>query len=895
MQNLTARYNIMYNANILLDGSVENIENGYIDNFQQLLPVYKEPSEALSTAEIPILDSVIRKANTIVNDKVNSNYVDDGYMLVAKANYLKAQFFNAAEYFSYIYNTYPLEKDIRQESLVWKARALMQLENISEAAIALDTALKYVELSKDNKADVYATYAQLLITRGRDSEAIAMLEKAIEHVKTKKTKIRWTYILAQLQEENKQYAEAYSNFSRVVKSNASFEMAFNANLNRIKIEEQESGKEVDRITRLRSLLRDDKNKDFTDQIYYQIGNIYAENNRQDEAIEAYTTSIQKSTTNLNQKGLAYLSIADIYFRQADYVGAKSYYDSTLIALSPKYPGYDIILKKSNNLQLLASRYKIISREDTLQTLARLPEVQREERIAELVREQSQNAINQINQQQTPNNLLAGIDNPTAARTAEGKFYFNNARAMSQGLTDFKRTWGNRRLEDNWRRAVKTAEEITQTMDSDPDAPIGASLPVPQNSISPEAARQHYVRDLPLTEDLLHRSNQRIAEAYYDIANFYKDELKDDQLAIKTYEELLKHSPQSTYTLPVYYNLYRLYQPVDASKSLRYKELIFSNYPESAFAKVIKDPNYSRVSDENQVALNKSYNEVFDAYSERKYTEVLSLVKTLEQKFPQSNLSPQLSYLSAMATGHIQKLDAFETTLQFIANTYPDDQLVTPLVKLHLKYIEENRAQMSSRKTALVDFDPLEPAYVEEPVIASRVPATLKQPVNTAQVPILDTPEIDQTTTTTENAAKNNTPDEEIATNVSPQTSTSQASPFNLPGTGQYYFVINVLNPTLTLSSSRFGVGQFNRTKYAQTTLKHQLLDVNNENQLIIVGVFNTYEDVKAYESAISPLLPDIVKVPTEQYTTFVITKESLDKLQNRQLINSYIEFYKNSN
>src|SRR5699024_2069790 len=136
-------------------------------------------------------------------------------------------------------------------------------------------------------------------------------------------------------------------------------------------------------------------------------------------------------------------------------------------------------------------------------------------------------------------ILTGIDIPTAARTAEGKFYFNNARAMSQGLTDFKRTWGNRRLEDNWRRAVKTAEEITQTMDSDPDAPIGASLPVPQNSISPEAARQHYVRDLPLTEDLLHRSNQRIAEAYYDIANFYKDELKDDQLAIKTYEELLK--------------------------------------------------------------------------------------------------------------------------------------------------------------------------------------------------------------------------------------------------------------------------------------------------------------------------------------------------------------------
>ncbi|MEJ6980761.1 gliding motility protein [Pedobacter sp. P351] len=908
MQNLTARYNIIYNANLLLEESSGSIEKAHIDNYDQLLTIYKEPSEAISAAEATNLDSIIKKANSIINEKLHSNYVDDAYLLVAKANYLKSNFFNATEYFSYLYNNYPLEKDVRQESLVWKVRALLQLENIAEASNTIDTALKYIETSKKNIADVYASYAQLLITTNKESQAIAVLQKAIDAGTSKHNIIRWKYILAQLQVENKLYEDAYKNFSAVVKSNASFEMAFNANLNRIRIEEEQSGASSDRITRLKSLLKDDKNKDFIDQIYYHIGNIYHEQNLENDAINNYNISVKKSTSNLDQKGITYLKLADIYFNKADYIKAKAYYDSTLSTLSPKYPGYDLIKKKGSNLELLASRYRTIAREDTLQTLAKLPEEQREERIGELVRQQTERALSQVNHQEAVNNLTAGIDVPALSKPTEGKFYFNNSTALSQGLSDFKRKWGNRRLEDNWRRVSKTAAETTISMSADPDATIGASLPASTTALSAETIRDSYLKNLPLTEPLLQQSNQKIAEAYYDIANFYKDELKDEEIAIRTFEELLGRAPESSYNLPVYYNLYRLYQPSNSEKSTAYKNLILSKFPDSPFAKVIQDPNYSREADEKVMALNKAYNEVFNLYTERKYTSVLSAIQQIDQIYGPNKLSPQLAYLNALATGHLQKLPPFENELIQLAANYPSDELITPLVKQHLQFIETNRAQVASRTTALLDYDPTMPFFVEEPVpalVPAAAPAPLtssaqpqnalvsktdnsvlpgQQPAKTDGItsPVISQPqpliEVPETTSTVESPAIK-----------------AKDSPFNLPGAAEYYFVINVTDIRYNLSSSRFGVGQFNRSKYSGSSLKHQLQEANNENQLIYVGVFQTFEDVKAYERAIVPLLSDIMKVPAEQYTTFVITKEGLEKLQSRAVINSYTEFYKNSN
>ncbi|WP_207426790.1 tetratricopeptide repeat protein [Pedobacter sp. SYSU D00535] len=904
MQNLTARYNIIYNARILLDQSQRDLDAAIPDDYSQILPVQKEPTEAAAQNVNAILDSVIFKANTIVNDKLYSRYVDDAYFLIAEANHYKANFFNAAEFFNYVHSTYPKSVVLRQASLIGQARSLIQLEKYQEAAELLDTARKYVDSSKKLKGladNFYATDAQLLIRTEKETEAIEMLKKAIKGKATKQNRIRWTFILAQLQERNNQLEEAYTNYRKVVKSNAPFDMAFNAALNRIGVEDRLSGQNADQISRLRSMIRNEKNKDFIDQIYARMGDIYADRNENERAIENYNQSIRQSTRNQNQKGLSYLKIADIHFRNGDYVTAKSYYDSTTATLSPSFAGYDLIRKKASNLDLLANRYRVVGREDTLQMLARLPEAEREERIAAFIRLHKEKSAVPTVDAGNPGTQTAALDQP-ALSNMDGKFYFNNSSALAQGALDFRKRWGNRKLEDNWRRSTKSLADANAAIPDDPDAPVGLPVSTSPSSVSPEVLRNSYISNLPFTETAVQASNQRIAEAYYDIATFYKDELKDNREAIKTFERLLTQVPESTYKLPVYYHLYRLYSTLDEKKSEEYKNYLLSRHPESPFARVIKDPQFSSRDSEKDAELSRAYNQIYDLYVERKYDQVLEQVSRLEQQFGNNRLSPQLAYLSSLSLGHLQKLPAFESSLQQLTANFQDDKFITPLVKQQLEYIAANRDAFTNRPTALTDFNPddsfyIEPVNEQKGVWATTQPIAKPAPSTASaneQAAVSKQPEIAPVPQNV-NAAESTEPTAELVTGRPVDKSTPTVKPaYTLPESGEYYFIVNVMDAGANLNSSRFGIGQFNRSRFSGMQLKHQLKNVNNENQLIYIGSFSSLNDASSYEKAILPLIRDIIKQAPEKYNTFVITKDELEKLNNNAQITAYQEFYKNS-
>ncbi|MGB4774550.1 MAG: hypothetical protein WBP45_05230, partial [Daejeonella sp.] len=530
MQNVTAHYNILFNAKELINASEENIKNAHQDNFDQLISVYKEPEEKFSQVEIKNLDNAIFKLNGIVNDKFQSKYVDDAYFLIAKANYLKSNFFNAIEFFNYVYTSYPKENKIKQAALQLKARSLIQLNQLAEAESIIDSALKYKDTEKRAVSDIYAVQTQLHVYSRQYPEAIATLENAIKFSKTKQNRIRWKYLLAQLQDITGQTEAAYKNYSSVMKSNTSFDMAFNASLNRIRMQGDQEGKKVDKVKKLKALLKDDKNIDFIDQIHFRIGNIYEGKNETDKAIESYNTAIRKSTRNQTQKGMAYLKLAEIYFNQADFVKSKTYYDSTLTALPQNHPDYKQISRKGNNLELVANRLNIISTEDSLQALAKLPEAEREIKIALLVRNNEEKELSKA-AEQAGNNTFSGNENAIAAVAKDGKFYFNNATALSQGFSEFKRRWGNRKLEDNWRRSQRTSADIVNANLANQDSVITTSAN--KDSIQKQNSdkfKQSLIKSIPLTEDQLMKSDQRVASALFDIGNYYREEMNDSTQA-----------------------------------------------------------------------------------------------------------------------------------------------------------------------------------------------------------------------------------------------------------------------------------------------------------------------------------------------------------------------------
>ena len=878
MQNLTAHYNILYNAKELVNESERNIQLAYSDNYDRVIPIYKEPNESISQSELKKLDDAILKANTIANQKSLSKYVDNAYFLIGKANHLKSNFYNAVEYFSYVYLNYPKEKELKQASLAWKTRSLIASNRLEEAEASIDSALSYIRSEKKSVSDIYAIRAQLHIYAKEDAQAITLLEKAIKSAVNKQHKIRWTYLIAQLQEINNLQKDSYLNYTRVLKSNAPFDMAFNAKLSAINLKNKLSGDTSSLTRQIAAMLKDDKNRDFTDQIYFQIANSYADANNINKAIENYNKAISKSTKNATQKGLAYLKLAELYFNQTDYVKSKAYYDSTLIALPSIYPDYALIKKKADNLEILADRLSIIAREDTLQMLAGLPESDRTNKVNSLVKLEALKIQTRMASSQSGGSSI----NQISSTGGNSKFYFNNSIALNQGLADFKKRWGTRKLEDNWRRSQKTASDISngansfQTPDKDPFQQLKTS----ENSANLDSLKKTLTESIPINKEMKLKSDQKISSAMYDIANYYRDVSADTAEAVKTYEQLLKRFPENSNQLAVYYNLYRLYRYVNPKRSDEYKNILLNNYPESPFARIILDPEYSQKADEQELAFNRFYNEVYKLYASKNYADVLKLVEKQKSQAGNNKKSAQLAYLASLALGHLQKLDQLEIAFKNIVESNPDDQLIVPLVKLHLAYIDSNRASMSNRVFALLDNGSKENTFIEEPTLDQGVLAKQNTEQKTAP-PITRAQALPETTAVSDSKKEEIKPEVPVVTEF-----------FNLEESADHYFVVNVFDPSLNLSSSRFGIGQFNRANLPGTVIKHQLKSIDNQNQLIFVGPLSGLEAAKIYFNQINPLIRDIMKIPDTKYSTFFINKQNLDKISDAETLDRYLEFYK---
>jgi len=892
MQNLTARYNYIYNSNVLLTEYNEGLLQTFSDNYEKILPVYLDPEPQLTLTLTPAvankpLDDVIFKGQAIINEKSFSNYIDDAYMLLGKANYLKGNYFIASEYFDYTAKTYKNNLKTFIMAMNWKARSQMELNNMVYADKILDTMLRAQDELKKDLAEPLATTAQMRIYQKRNKEAILLLETAIRTADEKQLRIRWQYILAQLQERENDLQNAFINYTKVENSNAPFEMYFHANLQRIKLRALISGYKVNEDKALLALLKDDKNYDYTDQIYYQVGELFAKEGNFVKAEENYQKSAQKSTKNQNQKALSYLKIADLNFNEfKNYIKAKVYYDSTVMILPKNFPDYENIVKKSENLQYLSDRYTLISREDTLQAIAKLPERERTTKIKDYLRPKVEVSTISNTNAQSLNSPSFPNQNVSVSASTVGSgntFYFNNNAAISNGFADFKKRWGNRQLEDNWRQSLRSSAQETNQILAGGNVANGIT-PIDNGAGATSADQttieKQFTDALPVTPALVAASNQKIIDAFFEIASFYQQELNDKAEANKVYTELLRRFPDNNHLAAIYYSLYLNYKGSEEGKSNEYRQLVLTKFPESNFAKTILDPSYFVKQDALENSINQNYNAAFDAYSKKDYSGVMKQANENIATNPNSGLAPQYAYLKAIAVGRTSKVDALLTEFNLITTLYPNDLIVTPLVREHLKYIGANLEEFKQRPVALIDFDSNEPRFVSQATPVNAKPKPIEN-INAAVSPVTPVAETKTVEKVTEKPAENK------ADVIKP------ASIFSTATSNTYYYVIDVADASLTLTSSRFGIGQFNRGNYPDNDLAHKLVELDDD-QLIYVTSFVDLEDAKIYEESIKAQLKNIMKVPANKYKSFIISKENFEKLTDRARVNEYLEFYKNN-
>lgn len=671
--NTTSRYNWYFNAREIRKANELQLYEQHKDDFSELLPLFIYPTEEQSKSMYPDMDKIIEKTSTLIHrhsmfikKEEHNRWIDDSYMLMGIARFYKQEYYVGAEIFEYVAKAYK-NKDERFGALIWLARTHMELKEMNKAESYL-VLIEEKGCPKEYNSDYHAVFADFYIRKHNYDEAINQLEKALKTTKKKREKTRFNYVLAQLWLKKKEYAKASELFSTVIKLRPKYDMMFNAKISRAMSFDNGSEDSQDIKKMLTRMVKDKKNTEFLDQIYYALADIAFKEGDEPLGIKYLQKSAAASVSNKKQKALSYLRLGELFYEKPDYLSSQAYYDSCLTVLPKEFERYDQIDARNKSLTRLVKNILIVQEQDSLQKLANdesyrnkviqalIDQAIEEDRLKAL---EEENDANFIRDNKAPN-INANLDNT-------GKWYFYNQTTLGFGFTDFKKNWGNRKLEDNWRRSNK---ETVATFDE--NAPVDSTkLDSTGQAINPKTTPEYYMAAIPMTDSTMNRSHNLIIEALYAMGNLYREDFQDYKRATQSFEDLVARYDTCRYKLPSWYNLYRISLLIDddAMKE-KYKRLILNNYPESEYARIIQDPTYNKVTRENRKRVNNYYSIVYDLFKENQYDKVLVRCEKAKAIFADNHIQDQFDFLAAMALGHVSERDSFKLALENIVTNYP---------------------------------------------------------------------------------------------------------------------------------------------------------------------------------------------------------------------------------
>ncbi len=692
--NTTTRYNYFFNAREIKRETERALYDQHKDDFSEVLPLFIYPSEEQAKALYPDMDKIIEKTSTAIDrhsmylrKKEHNRWIDDCYMLMGIARFYKQEYFVGEEVFEYIAKAYK-KQDERFSGLIWLARTHVELGNMNKAESYL-TLIDEQGVPKQYSSDFNALYADYFIKKRNVDDAVNRLEKALETTKNKQEKTRYNYVLAQLWLKKKEYGKASDLFTQVIKLKPRYDMLFNAKISRAMSFEPGSEKGGDIKKMLTKMVKDGKNAEFLDQIYYALADIAFKESDEPLGIEYLQKSAAASVSNNKQKALSYLRLGEIFYKKPNYVSSQAYYDSCLTVLPEDYDRYESIYNRSKALNALVENIMIVEKEDSLQRMVSdvgYRKVVIDELIEKAKREEEERLaeeaeFNSLDNNSTPNNINANLNNA-------GNWYFYNQTTLGFGFTDFKKNWGNRKLEDHWRRSNK---ETIVTFDDDFITSDSAKTDSTGAKINPRTTEEYYLKFLPLTDSSLNVSHNSIIEALYKMGNLYREDFQDYKHATKSFEDLVSRYDTCRYKLPSWYNLYRISLLTDNDvMKAKYKKLILDEYPDSEYARIIQDPTYNKVTRENRKRVDNYYSIVFDLYRDWKYQKVLTRCRKAKTIFADNHILDKFDLLAAMAIGHVEPLDSFKLALKNILINHPgtesskEAQRILDLIKKGVK-------------------------------------------------------------------------------------------------------------------------------------------------------------------------------------------------------------------
>lgn len=732
--NLTSHYNVYWNGEKSLMEGDEQLRAAVKDDYSKVLRVYNYGTKQEGMALNAKMDRALEKTSICVqkhsmkfNNRERVRWIDDAYLVMAKAHFYKQDYIPARRTFDFVASEYGYN-DLALVANMWLVKTYVQTEQYPKAAALIEQLqAKAAGMNKPPKElsqNLDFTIADYYIAVKDYKSAVKYLKNGLLMTKDRELRTRAMFILGQIYMLQNDGPHAIEQFSKVIKRNPVYEMAFESRMNMAKMGSADDAESLYKM--LNKMLRDPNNDEYIDRIFYAMAELALREGDQDKAIRYLRKSVAAFKTNTIQRGASSLKVATMLFARNDYELSQAYYDTAMMSLDRDFEGYDSINNISQTLNELVMNLSVIRDQDSLLRVAAMDSVSRnaliDRIIAQVIEEEKMEEERRQYEEQIA--LMGGATGEAALKDEmeqkAGAWYYYNSTTLTRGYTEFAKKWGMRKLEDNWFISDKRS---MQSAFADELAEDGAEMEGkgknPNDTLSGKSYTNHdrgyYLSSLPFTQEQKAECDSMIRNSLYNVAFLYMDRLTDYPRSIDSYETLDSRYPGNDKELPSWYALYFMYKRShDDEKATYYKGKIFDKYPNSNYAQVIKDPDFYQKlkAQENESA--DFYAKTYEAYQQGQYYRVkMNTERAMAMYEADTALMPRFMFLNAVARGRLESVDTMAFALYDLVRKYPNSSISA--------YATSVLANVNETYNIGIDMSKISDKEAEAPTIVKATP------------------------------------------------------------------------------------------------------------------------------------------------------------------------------
>lgn len=749
-QSFTAHYNIYFNGSQAYEEGEKAKLSAHKDNFTELLPVFLVGVESSRTTGKSNFETAITKCQKAISlhsikrrPLVSANkrkspktkaylqrkefnpFLKKAWLMMGRAQFEKGDFFEAAATFSYITRLYAAEPTVASEARQWMARCYVQEKWYYDAEDALKR-VRTDSVTKQTLREADATQAALLIGQERFEEAVPYLERAARQAKGNFRQARLYYLLGQIQRHLGNDLAAYKSLQSCIRKSPPYELAFNARILQTEVLAAKQSSRKSMISKLQRMARANVNKEYLDQVYYALGNIYLAQRDTASAVSAYEKGRAKSTRNGIEKGVLLLRLGEVYWDRHQFDKAQSCYTEAIGLVDKNRPDYEEIMHRSRVLDKLVPYTSAVYLQDSLQALARMSVADRnaaidraitalkkkEEEERKARRDSAAQARADENAQNgggsSANGSSSNGNNSAQQNASVGgnkEWYFYNPMIVAQGKQDFMKRWGKRKNADNWRRSNLTVVSMEghEGFDYEADDSIRAAEKAQADTESTDTLsaatdslqsdphqREYYLAQIPFSAEAKEASDNIIKDGLYNAGIIEKDDLEDFPLAAATLERLTTQYTDYESMADAYYQLFLLYSRWGRTeRAQQMRQHMAQLYPNDERTKVITDPNFEFKARFGKAIEDSLYAATYQAYRQRNLEMVGNNFDISTKEYPAGANRPKFIFVHALSRLGTAPAKEVSEELRQLVKDFPESD-VSPLAGMIVKGLEAGR-------------------------------------------------------------------------------------------------------------------------------------------------------------------------------------------------------------